>query len=155
LHIQSRVGSLEEGKDADLVIWSGHPLSNFSRCESTYVDGRCLFSIDADKVMRERVKGERTRLIQKLLNEGKKKDKKDGEAGKDDAKPSGDSTDNPGGRRRGPGGGAGGGRPPQDASDEEADAQAAALRQYFIDMYNNGSYQHQQGVCGCGVLHQQ
>ena len=32
LRIDKYVGSLEIGKDADFVIWSGHPLSTYSVC---------------------------------------------------------------------------------------------------------------------------
>lgn len=39
LGLEDRVGSLEVGKDADVVIWSGHPFSNFTRCETTIIDG--------------------------------------------------------------------------------------------------------------------
>jgi imidazolonepropionase-like amidohydrolase len=42
------VGSLEPGKHADLVVWSGPPLSNFSRCEQTWVDGRKYFDREED-----------------------------------------------------------------------------------------------------------
>ncbi|MEE8469111.1 MAG: amidohydrolase family protein, partial [Planctomycetota bacterium] len=39
LDIDGRVGSIEEGKDADLVLLNGDPLSSFSRVEWTMVDG--------------------------------------------------------------------------------------------------------------------
>jgi imidazolonepropionase-like amidohydrolase len=39
LRIDQRVGSLEVGKDADVVIWSHHPLSNYAIVERTYIDG--------------------------------------------------------------------------------------------------------------------
>jgi N-acetylglucosamine-6-phosphate deacetylase len=140
LHIDARVGSIEDGKDADLALWSGSPLSAFSRCEATYVDGRCLFSIDQDKAMRDRVQKERLRLIQKLMNDGKKKP--EAGASKDDgAKPAGgDDAPRDGRRRRGP-------RPPQLESEE-------LLRQYYIELSNYGSIQ-EQGVCGCGLIHAQ
>lgn len=43
LGIDSMVGSLEPGKEADIAIWSGHPLSVFSRCDMTLVDGDVFF----------------------------------------------------------------------------------------------------------------
>ncbi len=39
LRIDRKVGSLEVGKDGDLVVLSGHPFNNFTRVEKTVVDG--------------------------------------------------------------------------------------------------------------------
>jgi imidazolonepropionase-like amidohydrolase len=39
LKIDNRVGSIEAGKDADLVVWSAHPLSTAAIVERTYIDG--------------------------------------------------------------------------------------------------------------------
>jgi hypothetical protein len=145
LHIDGRVGSLEEGKDADLAVWSLSPLSAFTRCEATYVDGRCLFSLEQDKVMRERVKSERLRLIQKLLTGGKKKDASEK---KDEAKPDAGDRPRPDGqrRRRGP-------RPPQEESalEQDRDVAAEAIKQYYIEL-NNYHHFNEQGVCGCGAI---
>ena len=33
-------------EDADFVIWSGHPLSIYSKCEQTWIDGRKYFALD-------------------------------------------------------------------------------------------------------------
>lgn len=43
LGIDKHVGSLEPGKDGDVAIWSGHPLSTFSKCVMTLVDGEVRF----------------------------------------------------------------------------------------------------------------
>jgi len=43
LGIDKRTGSLEIGKDADIVIWDGHPLSSYSRVETTLIDGEVFF----------------------------------------------------------------------------------------------------------------
>jgi hypothetical protein len=67
LRIQDRVGSLEPGKDADFVVWSGNPLSQFTKAEQTWVDGRRYFSLAEDAVRRGQVDKERRQLIQAVL----------------------------------------------------------------------------------------
>src|SRR5580658_6945469 len=44
LGVADRLGSLEPGKDADLVIWSGDPLDVLSRVERAYMDGAEIYS---------------------------------------------------------------------------------------------------------------
>jgi imidazolonepropionase-like amidohydrolase len=41
--LESRMGSIELGKEADLAIFNGHPLNGFARCELTLVDGEVYF----------------------------------------------------------------------------------------------------------------
>ena len=67
--LTAEVLHIAEGADADLVIWSGDPLSTMSRAERVFVDGREYFSIEKDKAHRERIASERERLIQKLMRE--------------------------------------------------------------------------------------
>ena len=69
LHIDDRVGSVAVGKDADLVLWSGNPLSIYSRPEQTWVDGRCEFSLEEDAALRAAMHSERARLIQAMLQD--------------------------------------------------------------------------------------
>jgi imidazolonepropionase-like amidohydrolase len=63
-----KVGSLEPGKDADFVIWNGHPLSGFTHAEQTWLDGRKYFDRQEDIQRREAVRKERTFLIQKAAS---------------------------------------------------------------------------------------
>jgi imidazolonepropionase-like amidohydrolase len=48
LGIDHRVGSLEPGKDADLVILPGPPLDTMSRVEHVFVDGTLVYELAAD-----------------------------------------------------------------------------------------------------------
>lgn len=41
--VESRVGSLENGKDADFIVLSGDPLSIYSLVEQTWVEGNLVF----------------------------------------------------------------------------------------------------------------
>ena len=68
LRADTRVGSLEPGKDADFVIWSGPPLSTYSRCEQTWIDGRRFFDLEEDHELNAEVTRQRTVLIQKILS---------------------------------------------------------------------------------------
>ncbi|MBI4585617.1 MAG: amidohydrolase family protein [Planctomycetes bacterium] len=43
LRLAERLGSLEEGKDADLLIWSGHPLHYRSVVEKAWINGKLVF----------------------------------------------------------------------------------------------------------------
>ncbi|MGB1451671.1 MAG: amidohydrolase, partial [Marinirhabdus sp.] len=56
LHINDRVGSIKEGKDADLVLWSGHPLSVYAKAERTMIEGRTFFDIEKDAELRKNIK---------------------------------------------------------------------------------------------------
>ncbi len=67
LGIEDKVGSLETGKDADFVIWSGDPLSTFTKAEQTWIDGRKYFDIEEDKELREAVERERAEIIKLIM----------------------------------------------------------------------------------------
>jgi imidazolonepropionase-like amidohydrolase len=67
LRVDAKMGSIKIGKDADLVIWSENPLSVYARAEKTFVDGICYFDRENDKKIRENIRAERARLIQKML----------------------------------------------------------------------------------------
>ncbi|MEM1151565.1 MAG: amidohydrolase [Pseudomonadota bacterium] len=43
LGIAGQTGSLTEGKDADIVIWSGDPFSTYSQAEQVFIDGALVF----------------------------------------------------------------------------------------------------------------
>lgn len=43
LGVSERLGSLEQGKDADIVIWKNHPLSTWGESQIVIVDGQIVF----------------------------------------------------------------------------------------------------------------
>jgi imidazolonepropionase-like amidohydrolase len=43
LDLDSKIGSIEVGKNADVVLWSGDPFSVYTRTEKVWVDGALLF----------------------------------------------------------------------------------------------------------------
>ena len=67
LHIDDKVGSIKVGKDADLVLWSDHPLSVYAKAEKTLIEGAIYFDIEVDQKHRAAIKKERNALIQMLL----------------------------------------------------------------------------------------
>jgi imidazolonepropionase-like amidohydrolase len=52
LGIDSRVGSIEVGKDADFAIFNGHPFSPYARVEKTIIDGQVFFDRARDLAQR-------------------------------------------------------------------------------------------------------
>jgi len=44
--LDDRLGSLDPGKDADIAIWNGHPMSTLTKCEKVFVNGEKVFEIE-------------------------------------------------------------------------------------------------------------
>jgi imidazolonepropionase-like amidohydrolase len=72
LHLDARMGSVKVGKDADLVLWTKNPLSINAVAEMTFVDGRRLFDRKRDAEMRLKMKEEKARLVQEMIQSGSK-----------------------------------------------------------------------------------
>jgi imidazolonepropionase-like amidohydrolase len=62
LRIDARVGSLEVGKDADVVIWNRHPLSTYAIADRVYIDGQVYYDRLADDRRLTDARAEKTRL---------------------------------------------------------------------------------------------
>ena len=69
LRIDAKTGSLETGKDADFVIWTANPLSNYARVQQTWIDGRKYFDRAEDGEGRKMFAAQREALLQKALTE--------------------------------------------------------------------------------------
>lgn len=69
LRIDDKVGSVKVGKVADLVLWTDNPLSIYAKVDKTIIDGQIYFDRDEDKKLREEIKKEKARLVNKLIAE--------------------------------------------------------------------------------------
>jgi hypothetical protein len=69
LGIEKFVGSLEPGKDADIVIWDGNPLSAHAKPVQTWIDGRKYFDLNEDMAMRQQVIQQRAALVARVAKE--------------------------------------------------------------------------------------
>jgi adenine deaminase len=72
LGIDNRVGSIEVGKDGDVVIYDQHPLSNFTKVEKVFIDGQLYFDRTKDLEDRPNKEREKKALITKAAEEQKK-----------------------------------------------------------------------------------
>ena len=66
LGIDDRVGSIDEGKDADLTVWEGHPLTMFGKPVQTWVDGKLYFDVELDRERQAAVDAEKQAHLEKL-----------------------------------------------------------------------------------------
>lgn len=67
LKLDHRIGSVEPGKDADLVLWSEHPLSIRAKAEQTWVDGVRYYDAERDAGQRRWIAAERDRLVRAMI----------------------------------------------------------------------------------------
>lgn len=136
LGIADRTGSIEVGKDADLAVWSGDPISALSRCEETWVDGRQYFSLKRDAEMRAAIAAERARLIARL--NGKPDEKKDDGEEDSDKSEAGEGEESP----------------PRLALSERIVLEnlRAHHRTLWLEGKSAGTAM-QPGDCGCGLSH--
>lgn len=137
LGIEDSVGSIEPGKDADLAIWSGEPLSSFSMCEATWIDGREYFSLERDAELREQNAAHRKRITQKILTDGAPKPKGDGDGEDAESEPeTDDRTDED---------------PPRSLRQRLAD-QARAVHYYNLYLRGINPADHRCGDCGATAM---
>ena len=73
LGIDKRVGSIETGKDADLVIYNHDPLSAYAVVQKTLIDGRVYFDRQRDVANRASLEKEKKALLEKEKKAGEKK----------------------------------------------------------------------------------
>ncbi len=73
LGIENRVGSIEAGKDADLVIYNHDPMSAYAVVQKTLIDGRVYFDRDKDLAGRVALEQEKKDLLEKAKKSAEKK----------------------------------------------------------------------------------
>ena len=84
LRVADRVGSIEPGKDADLVVWNRHPLSSYAVADRVYIDGRLYYDRSNEDARVADLASKKAALVQ-AEKEAAAKDKKDEK--KDETKP--------------------------------------------------------------------
>jgi adenine deaminase len=105
LGIDKRVGTIDAGKDADIVIYNHDPLSAYAVVQKTLIDGRVYFDRQRDIAGRPEREKEKKALSDKLKKASEKKEeRKPGERKPEEKKP----EDKP--------------KPPQSIADDSADA---------------------------------
>ena len=65
LGIENRVGSIEAGKDADLVIYDKFPLSDYAKVQKVLIDGTVYFDRDNEVSSRPAKAAEKQKLLDK------------------------------------------------------------------------------------------
>ena len=65
LGIDSRVGSLQVGKDADLATWTTNPLDYRAQCDQTWIEGRLFHDLKDSRKRNQLLKTERDMLVDK------------------------------------------------------------------------------------------
>lgn len=90
LGIENRVGSIDVGKDADLVIYNHDPLSVYAVAQKTLIDGQVYFDRQRDIASRPALEKEKQALLdkeKKAAEEEKKREEKSGKKPEEKKKP--------------------------------------------------------------------
>ena len=67
LHLDHRMGSIKVGKDADLVLWSDHPLSIYAKAEKTIIEGTVYYDADTVENQLKTIEAEKQQIIGQML----------------------------------------------------------------------------------------
>ncbi|MBI3208121.1 MAG: amidohydrolase family protein [Candidatus Solibacter usitatus] len=80
LDLDHRIGSIEAGKDADLVIYDKHPLSSFAKVQKVLIDGQVYFDRDKDISDRNQMETKKKQLLEKEKQQAPQQKKQGGAA---------------------------------------------------------------------------
>ena len=67
LHLEDKVGSIKVGKDADLVLWSDHPLSIYAKAEKTIIEGVTYYDASTIDSKMDAIEKEKKLIIGQML----------------------------------------------------------------------------------------
>ncbi|HLK69229.1 MAG TPA: amidohydrolase [Bryobacteraceae bacterium] len=81
LGIENRVGSIEVGKDADLVLYDKFPLSDYAKVQKVLIDGTIYFDRDKEVSGRALKQAEKQKLIDKEKQNQQRQPGRGGRAG--------------------------------------------------------------------------
>jgi imidazolonepropionase-like amidohydrolase len=74
LHLDDRMGSVQVGKDADLVLWTANPLSIEAKVVYTIVDGEVLYDSQLNDEKQAAIELEKARIATLMLDSSVKGD---------------------------------------------------------------------------------
>lgn len=82
LGIDSRVGSIDVGKDADLVMYDKYPLSDYAKVEKVLIDGTVYFDRDQEISGLAAKEAQKQKLVDKLKQEQQLQTSRGGRGGR-------------------------------------------------------------------------
>jgi imidazolonepropionase-like amidohydrolase len=82
LGIDNRVGSIDVGKDADLVIYDKYPLSDYAKVQKVLIDGKVYFDRDQEISAQAAKAAEKQKLVDKLKQQQQQQGGRGGRGGR-------------------------------------------------------------------------
>jgi imidazolonepropionase-like amidohydrolase len=82
LGIDNRVGSIDVGKDADLVIYDKYPLSDYAKVQKVLIDGAVYFDRDKEVSAQTTKAAEKQKLVDKLKQQQQQQGGRGGRGGR-------------------------------------------------------------------------
>lgn len=82
LGIDNRVGSIDVGKDADLVLYDKYPLSDYAKVEKVLIDGTVYFDRDKEISALTAKEAQKQKLVDKLKQEQQQQGGRGGRGGR-------------------------------------------------------------------------
>ena len=67
MHLDNQMGSIKVGKSADVTLWTGHPLSVYTKADKTIIESAVYFDLERDQQLRNELEVERARLTAKMI----------------------------------------------------------------------------------------